>query len=50
MQIVYERCAGLDVHNRTVVVCAITPDAKDRRYKGPGKSGALSRRSPHTLA
>ena len=33
MQIVYERCAGLDVHKRTVVVCAITPDAKDRRYK-----------------
>jgi transposase len=33
MQIVYERCAGLDVHKRTVVVCAITPDAKDRRQK-----------------
>ncbi len=34
MQIVYERCAGLDVHKRTVVVCgAITPDAQDRRCK-----------------
>src|SRR5215470_9605870 len=33
MQIVYERCAGLDVHKRTVVVCTITPDAKDRRSK-----------------
>src|SRR5579859_892860 len=33
MQIVYERCAGLDVHKRNVVVCAITPDAKGRRCK-----------------
>jgi transposase len=33
MEIVYERCAGLDVHKRTVVVCAITPDAKGRRSK-----------------
>jgi transposase len=33
MQIVYQRCAGLDVHKRTVVVCTITPDAKEQRYK-----------------
>jgi transposase len=33
MQIVYERCAGLDVHKRNVVVCAITADAQGRRYK-----------------
>jgi hypothetical protein len=33
MQIVYQRCAGLDVHKRTVVECTITPDAKERRYK-----------------
>lgn len=33
MQIVYERCAGLDVHKRNVVVCAIIPDAQDQRDK-----------------
>jgi transposase len=33
MQIVYERCAGLDVHKRNVVACAITPDANQRRCK-----------------
>ena len=27
MHVVYERCAGLDVHKRTVVSCAKTPDA-----------------------
>nr|WP_277924653.1 transposase [Anabaena lutea] len=25
MEIVYSRCAGLDVHKKTVVACAITP-------------------------
>jgi transposase len=25
MQVVYERCAGLDVHKKTVVACVITP-------------------------
>ncbi len=25
MQVVYNRCAGLDVHKKTVVACAITP-------------------------
>ena len=25
MQVVYERCAGLDVHKKTVVVCRVTP-------------------------
>jgi transposase len=33
MQVVYERCAGLDVHKKTVVVCAITPDAQGSRRK-----------------
>ncbi len=27
MEIVYQRCAGLDVHKRTVVACANTLDA-----------------------
>ena len=28
MRIVYERCAGLDVHKKTVVACRVTPDGK----------------------
>jgi hypothetical protein len=26
MMVVYKRCAGLDVHKKTVVACRITPD------------------------
>lgn len=33
MNVVYERCAGLDVHKRNVVVCAITADKQGRRHK-----------------
>src|SRR2546423_2532363 len=33
MQVVSEQCAGLDVHKRTVVVCAITSDAHSQRCK-----------------
>jgi transposase len=33
MNIVYERCAGIDVHKRNVVVCAITPDQLGQRHK-----------------
>lgn len=33
MNLMYERCAGLDVHKRNVVVCAIIPDAKGQRHK-----------------
>lgn len=29
MQVVHERCAGLDVHKKTVVSCTITPEGKD---------------------
>ena len=25
MQVVYERCCGIDVHKQTVVACAIVP-------------------------
>jgi len=27
MQVVYQRCAGLDVHKKTVVVCAMITEA-----------------------
>src|SRR5258707_10919927 len=31
MEIVFERCAGIDVHKRTVVVCRLTRDARGGR-------------------
>jgi transposase len=34
MDIVFERCAGLDVHKRTVVACVLTPEAKEIRSFG----------------
>lgn len=34
MQVVHERCAGLDVHKRTVVACVITPEAREVRTFG----------------
>ena len=33
MEIVYQRCAGLDVHKRTVVACANTLDASGKPAK-----------------
>jgi hypothetical protein len=33
MKVVYEACAGLDVHKRTVVGCAIVPGANGQRHK-----------------
>ncbi len=33
MNVVYEACAGLAVHKRTVVGCATVPDAKGHRRK-----------------
>ncbi|NJD28424.1 MAG: IS110 family transposase [Chloroflexi bacterium] len=34
MDVVYERCAGLDIHRDTVVACAITPEAREIRTFG----------------
>src|SRR5207247_2889338 len=33
MELVYERCSGLDVHKKSVVACLSTPDAKGQRHK-----------------
>jgi transposase len=33
MQLVYERCAGLDLHKKSVVACVITPDEHGQRQK-----------------
>lgn len=34
MQIVYQRCCGLDVHKKTVVACSLTPSGKEIRTFG----------------
>lgn len=34
MQVVHERCCGLDVHKKSVVACVITPDSQDTRTFG----------------
>ncbi len=33
MDVVYSRCAGLDIHNRTVVACVIVPGPKGKPHK-----------------
>lgn len=33
MEVVYERCCGIDVHKQTVVACRITPDAEGKTQK-----------------
>jgi transposase len=33
MNLLYERCAGLDVHKRNVLVCVTTPDSQGQRHK-----------------
>ena len=34
MQVVYERCCGIDVHKRTVVACAIVPGPDGQAGEG----------------
>jgi transposase len=34
MNIMYERCAGLDVHKKTVVACVLTPEGQETRTFG----------------
>lgn len=34
MEVVLDRCAGLDVHKKTVVACAITPQGKETKTFG----------------
>ena len=34
MQVMYERCAGLDVHKKTVVACVLTPEGQETRTFG----------------
>ena len=34
MDVVYERCCGLDIHKRTVVACLLTPSADRQLHRG----------------
>jgi transposase len=34
MQVMYERCAGLDVHKKTAVACVLTPEGQEIRTFG----------------
>ena len=34
MQVRYDRCAGLDVHKKTVVACVVTPEGQETRIYG----------------
>lgn len=34
MQVVFERCSGLDVHKKTVAACVITPEGRETRTFG----------------
>ncbi len=37
MQVVYERCCGLDIHKKTVVACLITPNSNKQELPLPHK-------------
>lgn len=41
MEVLHERCAGLDVHRDTVVACAITPEGREVRTFGAVTAGLL---------
>lgn len=41
MDVLHERCAGLDVHRDTVVACAITPEGREVRTFGAVTGGLL---------
>jgi transposase len=42
MQVMYERCAGLDVHKKTVVACVLTPEGQEIRTFGTMTAALLA--------
>ncbi len=42
MEVLYERCCGLDVHKRTVVACLLTPGAKRERRQETRTFGTMT--------
>lgn len=43
MQVVYERCAGLDVHKKDVYACILVFDEKGKRHQEIRRFGAVTR-------
>ena len=41
MDIILERCCGLDVHTKSVVACVITPEGREARRFGATTSRLL---------
>ena len=42
MDVVYERCCGLDVHKRTVVACLLTPGPRGQPQKAVRTFGTMT--------
>src|SRR3990170_1623110 len=42
MQVVYARCCGLDVHQKTVVACLLIVDANGKRHKETRTFGTMT--------
>jgi transposase len=42
MNVLYERCCGIDVHKQTVVACVIVPDAAGKAVKETRSFGTMS--------
>jgi hypothetical protein len=41
MEVIYERCCGLDVHKRTVVACLLTPGPEGGRRQETRTFGTM---------
>ena len=42
MEVLYERCAGLDIHKRTVVACRVSPGADGQAVKATRTFGTMT--------
>ncbi len=42
MQIVHERCCGLDIHKKLIVACLVTPGRGGSRHKETRRFGAMT--------
>lgn len=42
MEVLYARCAGLDVHKKTVVACLLTPGTRGRATKTVRTFGTMT--------
>lgn len=43
MEVVHERCAGLDVHKKTVVACRLTPGSGGEPVREVRSFGTMTR-------